>query len=148
MNFRIQKFPAGGKKQNFVLAVCYALILTVLSSCAKQENPLAEPVISQVEIGASHSKQVNAGEELHIDALIRAEAAIDRIVVEIHPEGGGFSIDKVFVEDIYRGKRQVHFHEHLQIPANTAAGAYHFHLWVEDSHGRVARFDTEIEILN
>src|SRR5690606_18495740 len=106
------------------------------------------PVIGEVEIGAGNSKQVKAGEELHIDALIRAEAAIEAIGLEIHKEVGSYEFEKWFTDEKYLGKRQVNFHEDVLIPSNAPEGVYHLHLSVEDRQGRVVEFETEITIVN
>jgi len=131
-----------------------AIILSgvLLISCEKS----AKPEIDFHELGYENSKTVVAGEELHMDAEIVAEDKIDRIELELHPEGEHGSgkaaqdgheweFDTLYTK--FSGLKNTHFHEHMDIPEDVPPGAYHFHLTVTDMEGAQASHEDEVEIL-
>ncbi|MDR2773550.1 MAG: DUF4625 domain-containing protein [Tannerella sp.] len=130
------------------------LFLTSLStlallSCKKDEVIPEKPVITITEVGSHDMPEgkVKAGDELHLEAEIVADGSIARIDVEIHQEeGGGFEIEKSYVDGKYIGVKNVEFHEHIDIPAETPAGEYHLHLTVTDKEGQSTTAEAELTI--
>jgi len=135
-------------------------ILTVLLaisifSCDKTG---AKPEIDFYELGFENSKTALAGDELHMDAEVVAENKIDRIDIEIHPEGDEhkksasmspvaeeWEFDTIYTE--FSGLKNTHFHKHIKVPAEAGSGHYHFHFSVTDLEGYQSVHEEEIEIL-
>lgn len=126
--------------------------LLVFSSCGKDEDETpSKPVIVLEELGSGHDSPddhaVAAGSDLHVEAQITAEGVIARIDVEIHQEdGGSFVIEQSYTEGKYIGVKNTEFHEHIDVPAETPAGEYHFHLTVTDQLGQTATAESELDI--
>ncbi len=128
--------------KSIVLFVAVATMLMGVSSC--QKDPEA-PVITGLEVGIGNSLVGRIGSDLHIDAEIVAEGKIDKIKVEIHPESGsGEDIEVEFTDDA--GKKNTDFHEHIDIPASTTPGDYHFHLKVYDKQGNMSSAEADITL--
>lgn len=143
-------------KNIFTVLAALAMILSI-ASCNKEDD-FAAPVISDVEIGYENSKIGYRGSELHIEANIVAEGKIDRIMLEIHPEGehdhkavsttsdDDWEFEQTWTE--FNGLKNTNFHEHIDIPLSAEPGDYHFHLQVIDMEGNVTDFEAELEIKN
>lgn len=113
-----------------------------LSSCG--EDPAA-PTISSPEVGEGNSKTATIGGELHMDAEIDAPGKIDKITVDLHPEGGsGEDIEAEYTS--YSGQLNADFHEDLAIPSTAEAGEYHFHLTVTDEEGQSTSYEADVDI--
>jgi uncharacterized membrane protein len=126
-----------------------SLSILALSSCEKDESLPEKPVITITEVGSHDMPEgkVIAGEELHLEAEIVAEGSIARIDVEIHQEeSGGFEIEKSYVDGKYIGVKNVEFHEHIDIPDEAPAGAYHLHLTVTDKEGQSTTAEAELTV--
>jgi uncharacterized membrane protein len=139
-----------GRKLIFGTLFLMGLSILALSSSKEDEDKPAKPVITITELGSHDTPEgkVTAGEDLHLEAEIVAEGSIARIDVEIHPENGGDSeIEKTYTDEKYVGKKNVEFHEHIDIPANAPAGEYHLHLTVTDKTGQTTTEEAELEIL-
>ena len=133
------------------MTVTFAMLI---SSCNKEG---AKPEIDIHELGFENSKTAVIGEELHMDAEIVADNKIDRIEIEIHPEGvhekstGGvnssveWEFDTAYTK--FSGLRNTLFHEHIEIPGDADPGNYHFHLTVTDMEGYQTVFEDELELL-
>lgn len=120
-------------------------IMTILSSCEKDEDVVPKPVINGLELGIDNSHVAYIGADLHIEAEIVAEGKIDKITVEIHQEEG--SSDEIVVEyDEYAGLKNTTFHKHIDIPETTTIGTYHCHITVSDMEGYQTTVEEEIEI--
>ena len=131
-----------------------ALIATALISCEKDE--VKKPEILNFELGYENSKTAYLGSELHIDADIVAENGIDRIVIEIHYEGGHnksialdhsdneWEFDHTYTE--FQGLKNTNFHKHIEIPLDAEPGEYHFHFKVIDMEGYTAEIEEDLEI--
>lgn len=133
---------------NFLLLFT-ALFFGFLSSCKKDDvdPPITtKPEIGALEIGSDNNKTVQAGSDLHLEGDIVAEALIDKIEIEIHQEGGSFKFAKIYTEEKYVGKKNVTFHEHVDIPAVAPAGKYHFHLTVTDKAGNSNTVESPLTI--
>ena len=132
----------------FVLLLT-AIFFGFLSSCKKDnaDVPVAtKPEIGTLEIGSGNNKTVKAGEDLHLEGDIVAEALIDKIEIDIHQEGGTFKFAKVYTDEKYVGKKNVIFHEHIDIPSEVPAGQYHFHLTVTDKAGNTTSVESPLTI--
>ncbi len=141
-----------------ISSLLVAASLFFLISCEKSDDP-ARPEILNFELGMEKSKTAVAGDELHMDAEVEAEGTIDRIEVEIHPEGehdhmkgitstedeGEWEFDTVYTE--FSGLKSTEFHEHIEVPADAEAGMYHFHFSVTDMEGYQATYEDEFEVL-
>jgi hypothetical protein len=131
-------------KMNFLVLFFAIAAMAVITSCNKDETFL-KPVISNTEIGVGNSLVGYIGNDLHMQAEIVAEGKIDKISVEIHKEDGtGDHIEAEYTD--YSGQKNATFHKHIDIPATTVAGDYHFHLTVTDQEGQSTTFETDITI--
>lgn len=128
-----------------LLGIC----LLTLSACDKEEDQpvAAQPVITLEEVGEADSRTVTAGSDLHLEGELSADGLIGRIDLEIHQEEGTFKIEKAFTEGKYIGVKNVLFHEHVDIPAEAPAGAYHLHLTVTDRTGQQQTAEAELTII-
>jgi hypothetical protein len=126
------------------------ILLGFLSSCKKdnEEIPaLAKPQISALEIGSGNNKTVQAGSDLHLEGDILAEALIAKIEIEVHQEGGGqYKFTKAYTDGKYIGVKNATFHEHIDVPADAPAGAYHFHFTVTDKAGNTTTVESPLTI--
>lgn len=138
-------------KQIFTIILIAAGILT-FNACNKEP---AKPEITLNELGYNNSKIGYLGSELHIEADIVAEGKIDKVTIEIHPEGGHegrsgaivlfeWEVDTVYTE--FFGLKNTEFHKHLEIPAEAYTGHYHFHFIVTDLEGQQASVEEELEV--
>lgn len=129
------------------LAVFFTIaIMATFSSCDKDDDIVVpKPVISELEVGLNNSHIGYISGDLHIEAKIVAEGKINKITVEIHKEDGtGDEIEAEYTE--FAGLKNTTFHKHVDIPANTKAGEYHFHLTVTDQEGNTTTVEEEITI--
>lgn len=79
------------------------------------------------------------------NAEIVAEGKIDKITIDLHPEG--FTADDIEAEyTSYSGQLNADFHEDLDIPATAVAGEYHFHMTVTDQEGQTTSFEADVDI--
>jgi len=126
-----------------------ALFFGFLSSCKKDNTDIpvtTKPTIGTLEIGSDNNKTVKAGTDLHLEGDIVAEALIDKIEIEIHQEGGSFKFAKIYTDEKYVGKKNVTFHEHIDIPSEVPAGQYHFHFTVTDKVGNATTVESPLII--
>lgn len=122
------------------------LIVAAVTSCNKNNDIVAKPIITGIEVGSGNNKVAYAGSDLHIEAEVTATATIENIVVEIHPEAGsGWEFSQAFT-DGYTGNKNATLHEHIEIPANAVAGDYHLHIKVADKSGNVTVAESELKI--
>lgn len=118
----------------------------LFSSCDDDPDELiAKPSISDLEVGLENSLVGYIGGDLHIEAEIVAEGIIDKITVEIHQEEGS-SEEIEMSYDEFAGLKNTTFHEHVDIPADTEEGDYHFHLTVTDKVGNQTTVEVEIRL--
>ncbi len=127
-----------------------------LYSCKKEDEDVPQPTINLTELGYDNNKIGITGSELHIEADIVAEGTIDKVMIEIHPEGEhGKSITIILDEDEWEvdtmytefsGLKNTTFHKHIDIPATADTGHYHFHFAVIDMEGQQSYVEEELEI--
>lgn len=126
------------------------ILISFLSSCKKdnEEIPaLANPQIGTLEIGSGNNKTVKAGSDLHLEGDLVAEALIAKIEIEVHQEGGGqYKFTKAYTDGKYIGVKNATFHEHIDVPADAPAGAYHFHFTVSDKAGNATTAESPLTI--
>ncbi|MFW5760340.1 MAG: DUF4625 domain-containing protein [Cyclobacteriaceae bacterium] len=140
----------------FLIAIVFAAG-SFCTSCEKDDETNPKPVITLSELGYENSKIGYAGTDLHIEAEIVAEGKIDKVTVEIHPEGeheeksssatlneGEWEVDTTFTE--FSGLKNTTFHKHIDIPVNVEVGHYHFHFIVTDMDGQQTTIEEELEI--
>lgn len=134
------------------------LLGAVLFSCQDDEDPTLEaPIISEFHFGdgGSHSTDGNAyrGTDLHLEAVIMAQANVSSITLTIHGHdltvGEGeteWDYSETFTDSKYMVRNPV-FHEHLDIPATAPQGEYHVVLEVTDQTGQTAEIEGHLHIL-
>jgi hypothetical protein len=127
----------------------------IFTSCDKDKMS-PKPEITSFELGYDNSKTGFVGSDFHIEAEIVAEGKIDKITVEIHPEGehgksakillhnGEWEVDTTYTK--FSGLKNTKFHEHLEIPIDAEPGHYHLHFIVTDMEGQQTSVEEEIEI--
>jgi hypothetical protein len=143
------------KKMNtkpVLIPVLFALA-AIISGCKKE---ISKPEIKNFELGYNNNKIAYIGDELHIDAEIIADGKIDRIIIEIHPEGDhhksakGVSHDDEWeIEIIYTefsGLKNTDFHKHIDVPDDAEPGDYHIHFKVIDMEGNTTSVEDEFEV--
>jgi hypothetical protein len=127
------------------------LSMLALSSCGKDDETSAKPTVTITEVGSHDTPKgvIAAGDDLHLEAEIVAEAKIAEISVVIHQEeGGSFEITKTYGADSkYYALKNADFHEHIDVPATTPLGDYHLHLTVKDREGQTATAEAELQII-
>ena len=133
------------KTRVFLIAIALTAGL-FFTSCEKDDdetNP--KPVVDLTELGYNNDKIAYAGADLHIEAEIVAEGKIDKVTIEIHPEGENeWEFDTTFTE--FSGLKNTTFHKHIDIPVHADTGHYHFHFIVTDMDGQQTTAEAELEI--
>jgi hypothetical protein len=125
----------------------------MMTSCNNDEDTVAMPEATIMELGYNNSKVTFAGTELHIEAEILAEGKIDVVIVEIHPEGehaGRISDEEEWEVSIqytdFQGLRNSTFHKHIDVPASAGIGDYHLHFEVVDMLGQQTVIEDELAV--
>ncbi len=133
--------------KKFLSSVSVLLLLIIaVTSCNKDNDVVAKPTVTGLEVGSGNNKTAYAGSDLHIEAEVAATATIENIVIEIHPEAGaGWEFSQAFT-DGYTGNKNATLHEHIEIPASAAAGNYHLHIKVADRSGNVTVAESDLKI--
>lgn len=140
------------------MALVFAAASTLfIISCQKDEETTAKPAITLTELGYDNSKIGYSGSDLHIEADIVAERKIDKVTIQIHPEGdhgdksaslvfheGEWEVDTTYTE--FAGLKNTTFHKHIAIPVSVEVGHYHFHFAVTDLEGNQTIVEEELEI--
>lgn len=147
--------------KKIIKSILVLSIFTFIATSCSDENEVVvfkAPVISNLEVGAGeheegdkgkhdHEEGVgHIGEDLHIEADIVAEGKIASITVEIHNEKTGKDVvEKTFTGE-FVGLKNTKFHKHVDIPATTVEGDYHFHLKVVDQQGQSTEKEMDIKL--
>lgn len=134
-------------KKNITLAILLATAsLLFYSACNNEEETLAKPVITLTEVGLENSAIGYPGSDFHLEAEIVAEAKINTVKVEIHPEGSSlWEFDTTYTK--FSNLKNATFHEHIDIPADAPVGAYHLHLIVTDLDGNQTTAESTISLM-
>ena len=133
------------KFKSITLFIAISSMIMVTSCSDDDEDDVAAPVITNLEVGDDNSLMATVGSDLHIDAEVAAEGLIEEVEVELHSEDGtGEDIEAKYTE--YSGQKNADFHKHIDIPATATPGEYHFHLKVTDQEGQVSEVDAEVMI--
>ncbi len=150
LNFKIMKTP-----RVFIISIAFATGL-FFTSCKKDDKTNPKPVINLTELGYENSKIAYLGADLHIEAEIVAEGKINKVTIEIHPEGehkksasivlheGEWEIDTTYTE--FSGLKNTIFHKHLDVSIHADTGHYHFHFIVTDMDGQQTLVEEDLEI--
>ena len=77
-----------------------------------------------------------------MEADITAPLKIAGIEVELHNSDAGYEFTSIFTGK-YLGETSVHFHEHIEVPADAPAGEYHLHFTVTDAEGNATTEEVE-----
>lgn len=134
------------KISTMTIMVTVVLFIT-FHSCKKEKENFQKPMITMNELGYNNSKIGYLGSDLHVEADIVAEGNIDKIMLEIHPEGSGsFEYSITYTE--FSGLKNTVFHKHVDMPINISdTGNYHFHLRVTDMSGNETMYEDDLRIL-
>lgn len=125
----------------FLLLV--ALTASVLVSCEKADE-LNPPRVLHLELGSGDKGMALVGADLHVELDVEAGDRIDLITVGIvQRSDDSYSHTWQYEEiwDKFRGTRNTHVHEHIDIPYNAATGMYNFILTITDQNG------TSVEVI-
>lgn len=139
------------KKMRTIVLLTFALTIALSFASCEDDETASKPVVTLIELGEENSKTGYAGSDLHIEAEIVAEGKIDKVNIEIHPEGEheekgvAWEVDTTYTE--FSGLKNTIFHKHIDIPANAEPGHYHFHFTVTDMEGQQAAVEEEFEII-
>lgn len=137
------KFHKMKIKIKFV-AILIASGIFLLNSCKKDEET-SNLVVTLTELGLNNSKIAYIGSDLHVEADIVAEAGINTVKIEIHPEGSAtWEFNAPYTE--FTGLKNTSFHKHIDIPLTAEAGEYHFHFIVTDKNDNSVVVESEFEI--
>lgn len=129
------------------LSIALFLFAVIFSACKKDNDIVANPTITDLEIGSGNNKTAYPGADVHIEAEILAPGGIANIKISIHPEGGaGWTFNQTYTEG-YEGLKNAELHEHIDIPEDAATGEYHVHITVTDKAGNIAEADSELNII-
>lgn len=128
-----------------ILAVSSALFTT---SCSDDDNVSPKRLEVQLtEVGHGTPAHAHAGEDLHLEAEILAEAQIATVTVSLHHETDSSAPEITATYQDYNGLINATFHKHIDIPATQTPGSYHLHLTVTDQLGNTKQADAEVQIL-
>lgn len=137
---------------NKIFSLAVALMLCtfsfILSSCDNNEAPsFTRPVATLTEVGEENCKEAIAGHDLHLEGDLLAEALIARIEATVaSADGQHIVVNKSWTEGKYIGVKNCTFHEHIDIPASTPAGAYKLTFVVIDKLGQSTTFTSDLKI--
>ncbi|RZK40935.1 MAG: DUF4625 domain-containing protein [Pedobacter sp.] len=122
--------------------------ISIFISCKKEPITATEsPNLEIKEVGTANSRIVYAGQDLHLDAEIKAPQKIASVKVQITLKATnyGWSFIKTYT-DGYQGSKNVRFHEHIDVPENALAGIYDLLMIATDENGNKTQSITNFEI--
>lgn len=138
-------------KFNIVKLLLFPVFFLLFFSCKDEAaEDLGEISVEIKELGHHDTNGggvVHAGEDLHIDAKIKATNKISNINVSIYPKSNArlFIVNDDFSD--YNGQINADFHKHIDIPQSVSAGDYMVSIKVTDQRGmaKVATGELKIE---
>lgn len=139
------------KLKSLKISLLFVSVMTLLlfASCKDDDKTTPKPKVTITELGLKNSKVAYVGTDLHVEAEIVAQGKIDKVTIEIHPEGEHADAHDEEIEMVYtefKGLKNATFHKHIDIPANTEVGDYHFHLEVVDMEGQQTVAEAELKV--
>lgn len=140
-------------KTKFIISALALTTALFFSSCDDNDE-VAKPVITILELGEDDSRTANVGDELHVEIDVLAEGTIDIIQLMIHPEGEHdeeegheeWELDTLYTK--FEGLKNTSFHEHIDIDSLAEAGEYHFDFIVTDMEGNQSSAEADLIITN
>lgn len=139
------------KKIFFMTALVLLCMFNIIfASCDNENDPqpmVSKPVATLAEVGEENCKEAVAGKDLHLEGDLVAEGLIARIDVTIASADGKTTVLKQsYTSGKYINVKNTTFHEHLDIPSNTAAGDYQLTFVVTDKLGQSTTFTSALKI--
>ncbi len=139
-----------------ILAITMIFATGLIFSSCEKDKLVPKPEITNFELGYENTGTAYLGSDLHMEAEIVAEGKIDKIVVEIHPEGDHAKSTRIMLHEVewavdttytkFSGLKNTTFHEHIDIPFDTETGFYHFHFSITDMEGQQTTMEEVLEI--
>lgn len=128
--------------------VALLLIGTTFTSCKKDDAEVMPeaPSVKNLEIGHANSKIAYPGTDIHVEAALFAAANLNSLKLEVRPKSGtGWKFEKEYTDGI-KGLKNAVFHQHIDVPADAALGAYLVVLTVTDQNGRNTKVESDLEV--
>lgn len=135
------------KSTQFLRNLCLVLLVVAgVIGCKKDKDIVAKPTVENLEVGSGNNKKAFAGSDLHLEAEVAAAGTLENVVVEIKPaNAGGWQFSEAFTDGI-TGAKNASFHEHIDIPATVAPGAYRLYIKVADKAGQITTVESDLAI--
>lgn len=140
------------KAKLFMLFFVIAAGLTACdSNDQNDQNEVAKPTASNIEIGLANNKRGLIGRDFHFNANILAGEKIADIQLKILPKTGetyakDWKFELSFIE--YKGAKNTNVHKHFSIPADAPEGKYDFFFIVLDENGSKLEIKEDFTILD
>jgi hypothetical protein len=137
--------------KNRLMKRCVAGLLaaTCLFSCKKEDTPVLEkPVVTINEVGSNNSRIAYTGNNLHLDAEVKAPGKVASIKLQITlaDSNYGWDVVKTYTTP-YAGVKNADFHEHIDVPENARPGMYTLLIVVTDEAGEKAQAKVDFEVI-
>ena len=126
--------------------------LTSLSSCSdddENQSTFAKPILNVVEIGIENNKTGLAGSDIHTEGDITAPGKVKTFSITVYDKAGSVAGEKLFDAknpETYVGSINPHFHIHIPLKSDAAAGEGKIEITVTDQEGQTAEFTETITI--
>jgi uncharacterized membrane protein len=128
------------KKYILPLLSTILVFSVAFTSCKKEEVDNTAPVISSVSEPLDNDT-LFTGNELHVEATITDDVELSQLKIDIHSADGhshgkiaaGALWEKIVIMNLSGTSQTIH--EHIEIPADIAAGAYHVIFTAVDKSG-------------
>jgi hypothetical protein len=137
--------------KNRLMKLCVAGVLaaTCLFSCKKEDAPVLEkPVVTINEVGSNNSRIAYTGNNLHLDAEVKAPGKVASIKLQITLANSNYGWDVVKTYTTpYSGVKNASFHEHIDVPENARPGMYTLLIVVTDEAGEKAQARVDFEVI-
>ncbi|MNK17566.1 hypothetical protein D3C87_357580 [compost metagenome] len=126
-------------KKNYLI-ITFLLLAGTFSACKKdnEEIEIANPTLSNVEIGYANNKRAIRGRDFHLNADVIAGTKITTVEVKILQKTNQKYTDNWKLEltwEEFRGTKNTNVHKHFTIPKEAPEGTYDFLFIVNDENG-------------
>ncbi|SOD13295.1 DUF4625 domain-containing protein [Pedobacter xixiisoli] len=126
-------------KKNYLI-INFLLLAGTFSACKKdnQEIEIANPTLSNVEIGYANNKRAIRGRDFHLNADVIAGTKITTVEVKILQKTNQKYTDNWKLEltwEEFKGSKNTNVHKHFTIPKEAPEGTYDFLFIVNDENG-------------